>query len=180
MFLEVGFHFRVGEIKDGADLEGAEVGIRGDDVEFRTVRVLHLAQGSDPDRGSQFPHAALERFQLHEGAEFLQPFLIFGRRNRSIDRIAVSGCDLRKVCLEMEAQEVFHFLRVPVSGRAVVTVVHPEDGNVSLCLRGKVKDNRLVGAEVCGDDGTSSRFAGMGDCPERDLQRRFAAEFRVP
>ena len=77
-------------------------------------------------------------------------------------------------------EEDFDFLRMLVSCRAIVAMVDPEYGDVGLRLRGKVKDNGLVGTEVCGDDGIAVGFLCEGDGPTGDLKRGLASQFLIP
>ncbi len=73
-------------------------------VDYKTgaIRVLHLAQRGDPNRRREFFHAALERLQLHHGAELFQPRLVLGGRNRPVDCVAVRGGDARQIGLDVQ------------------------------------------------------------------------------
>ena len=72
VLLQVIFHFGIAPIKHRADFERAKIFVLAHNIEFRAVRVLHLAQRGNPDRRREFLHAALERLQLHQRAELFQ------------------------------------------------------------------------------------------------------------
>ncbi len=55
----------------------------------------------------------------------------------------------------------------------VVTVVRPEHRDVRLDLRGKMKNDGFVGAEVCRNNGVP---AGLCDGPVGDFVRRLVAQ----
>ena len=136
VFFEIGFQLRIVPMEKRAHLQSAEIGIGGHDVEPGPVRILHLAQRGDPDRGGQFAHAALERFQLHQRAKLLEPLFITQAGQRPVDRLIMGGADLWKIGLDIQPQPLAQQLRVPVGGGPVQPVIHPEHGNIRLHLRG--------------------------------------------
>ena len=168
MLREIGVHVLVVPIKDGADLERAEIRVVAHDIESGAVGILDLAQGGDPHGRRQFFHPALERFQLHHGAEGFDPLFILrrGLGGAALHRVVMRGRHLRDEGANIELEQFLEFLGVTVGGRLIVAVVHPKHRNVRLHLRHQMQNHRFVGSEVRRDDRPPT---GLRDGPANDL-----------
>src|SRR5207247_2586227 len=106
MLLEVSFHCRVSEVKYRADLECAEVRIVRNNSQISALGVLDFAQSRNPNRGSQFAHAALKRFEFHQGAELLESSFVFRRRDGSVKCFVSRGGNAWRVGLKVQFEEL--------------------------------------------------------------------------
>ena len=120
----------------------------GDDIEPGPTVILHAPQRGEPNRRGEFTHPALERLQFHTGAEPAERLLIAGRRDRTIDRVAVGRGEARQVGFEVQTELLPQLLGVAVGRGPVVAVVDPKHGDVGLLLNHQVKKCRLVRTKV--------------------------------
>src|SRR5439155_15588397 len=82
-----------------------------------------------------------------------------------------------QVWFEIEFEKFLELLGMAISGRAVVAMVHPQNGDIGLDRHTEVQKDCFVGPKICGNQRPSARLA---DGPARNFERRPEAQFGVP
>ena len=64
-----------------------------------------------------------------------------------------------------------------ISRRAVITMIHPKDGDIRLDLHGQMQDGSLVRTKIGRNDRATRR---LGHRPTHNFKRGFRAQLGIP